>query len=144
MLLSSTGFNFQYWLEIVGNRESKMTALPTSLRRTLLVLLGFMVTIIIMVFYWNQNATRMPSALSNTFLLPVDRHKFMFVLYWIHHFCCIAVGEWYGNYFYFRSFTVLQKNRGRINVWAINAFVSITRLTRNVYHLWVAPWCAAV
>lgn len=55
-----------------------MTALPTSLRRTLLVLLGFMVTIIMMAFYWNQNATRVPSALTNTFLLPVERHELMF------------------------------------------------------------------
>lgn len=34
-----------------------------------------------MVFYWNQNATRMPSALSNTFLLPMERQKIMYVLH---------------------------------------------------------------
>lgn len=53
-----------------------MAALPTSLRRTLFVLLGFSTFVLVMVFYWNQSATRAPSALMGSYLVPLDRHKY--------------------------------------------------------------------
>lgn len=57
-----------------------MTALPTSLRRTLLALLGFTVTIFIMVFYWNQSPPR-PAALMNTIFTKVDTSACVFINY---------------------------------------------------------------
>ncbi|XP_055315467.1 probable beta-hexosaminidase fdl isoform X1 [Sitodiplosis mosellana] len=59
------------WFLVKIPAKHKMTALPTSLRRTLLALLGFTVTIFIMVFYWNQNPPR-PAALMNSIFTKVD------------------------------------------------------------------------
>lgn len=51
----------------------KMTTLPTSLRRTLLVLLIAMTTIV-MVFYWNQSALK-PVTFMNGVFTKVEQNK---------------------------------------------------------------------
>lgn len=60
--------------------NATMATLPTSLRRTMFVLLGFTTFIIVMVFYWNQNASHSSPSMSlmNTFFIPVDRHTWVF------------------------------------------------------------------
>lgn len=62
--------DFRFQLKKPAKRT--MTALPTSLRRTLLVLLCFGVSIFIMVFYWNQNPPR-PTAMVNTVLTAASK-----------------------------------------------------------------------
>lgn len=65
-----------------------MTALPTSLRRTLLALLGFAITIFLMVFYWNQNAVR-PATLMNSIFTKMDQKSYVLLppsIYTQHNF----------------------------------------------------------
>lgn len=72
---SFIGFIHRFLVKIPD--KQRMTALPTSLRRTLLALLGFAVTIFIMVFYWNQTPPR-PGALMNSIFTKPDDQKYVY------------------------------------------------------------------
>lgn len=130
--------------------KHNMTALPTSLRRTLLALLGFTVTIFIMVFYWNQNPPR-PAALMNSIFTKVDVptyvsncHNLSFPLdLWILNQCINFIKcNQFNRCFYFLLFFFADrwKRLGHINVLVIVAFENIIWLAQSVYHLWVVPW----